>query len=243
VDFGMMGEVPPGTRGGLRRLLIAAAARDGKGLVEAVREVGVLLPSADTTELERAMTQLFGRFGGMGFAELREVDPREFRAFAVEFGDVVRSLPFQLPEDFLLIVRAMSLTSGVCSALDPAFNLWDSVEPYAARLVREERGDLLQDLGREALEIAGIALRLPRRMDALIGRIEEGSVAVSTPRLEQRVGRLERTVRRLVAAIVFGGAIVAGAIVHGSDAVLGSVLMIASVVPLAFTVFTGRRGG
>lgn len=243
VDFGMMGEVPPGIRSGLRRLLIAAASRDGKALVEAIREVGVLLPTADTAELERAMVHLFARFGGMGFAQLREVDPREFLEFADEFGDVVRSLPFQLPENFLLIVRAMALTSGVCSALDPDFNLWDSVEPYAAQLLREERGNVVQDLAQQALEIAGVAWRLPKRLDALVTRVEDGSIAVSTPRLEQRVGRLERTVRRLVAAIVFGGAIVAGAIVHGGDPVLGSVLMIGSVVPLAFTVFTGRRGG
>ncbi|WP_431246930.1 ABC1 kinase family protein [Leifsonia xyli] len=243
VDFGMMGQVPPGTRSGLRKLLIAAASRDGKGLVDAIRDVGVLLPTADTAELERAMTHLFARFGGMGFAELREVDPREFREFAVEFGDVVRSLPFQLPENFLLIIRAMSLTSGVCSALDPAFNLWDSVEPYAAQLIRDEQGNVVQDVAQQALELAGIAWRLPKRLDALVTRVDEGGVNVNTPRLEQRVAWLDRAVRRLVAAVVFGGVVIAGAIVHTTDQVLGNVLLIASIVPLAFTVFTGRRGG
>ena len=167
IDFGMMGEVPPSTRSGLRKLLIAAASRDGKGLVTAISDVGVLVPSADTAELERAMTHLFARFGGMGFAELREVDPREFRDFAVEFGDLVRSLPFQLPENFLLIIRAMSLTSGVCSSLDARFNLWDSVEPYAAQLLRDERGNIVQDVAQQALDAAGVALRLPKRLDGL----------------------------------------------------------------------------
>jgi predicted unusual protein kinase regulating ubiquinone biosynthesis (AarF/ABC1/UbiB family) len=237
-----MGEVHSGTRSGLRKLLIAAASRDGKGLVNAMREVGVLLPTAETTELERAMTQLFARFGGMGFAQLREVDPREFRDFAVQFGEVVRSLPFQLPENFLLIIRAMSLTSGVCSALDPEFNLWDSVEPYAAQLLRDERGNLVQDLAQQALEVAGLALRLPKRLDALVTRIEDGSLAVTTPRLEQRVSRLERTARRLMSAIVFGGLLIAGVMLRAEDAVLGTVLMATSVVPLLYTLFAGRRG-
>ncbi|WP_348786980.1 AarF/UbiB family protein [Leifsonia sp. NPDC080035] len=242
IDFGMMGEVPSGLRGGLRTLLIAAAARDGKGLVNAMLDVGVLLPSADTSELERAMTHLFARFGGMGFAELREVDPREFRAFAAQFGDVVRSLPFQLPEDFLLIVRAMSLTSGVCSALDPGFNLWDSVEPYAAQLLREERGDLLQDVGKQALEIAGIAWRLPKRVDELVTRVQDGDIAVSSPRLERRIARLERGTRRLIGAVLFGALLIAGAIVRAEDVVFGTVLMAASVVPLLYTLAGGRRG-
>ncbi|GAA1446227.1 ABC1 kinase family protein [Leifsonia poae] len=242
IDFGMMGEVPTGTRSGLRKLLIAAASRDGKGLVDAMQDVGVLLPSAETTQLERAMTQLFARFGGMGFAELREVDPREFRQFAVQFGDVIRSLPFQLPENFLLIIRAMSLTSGVCSALDPGFNLWDSVEPYAAQLLRDEGGNVVQDFAKQAVEIAGIALRLPKRLDALIDRFEDGTVEVATPRLEQRVARLERTARRLVSALVFGALLIAGAVVRADDAVLGTVLMVASALPLLYTLFAGRRG-
>lgn len=242
IDFGMMGEVPPTTRRGLRKLLIAAASRDGKGLVGAIRDLGVLLPSADTTELERAMTALFGRFGGMGFAELRDVDPKEFRDFGNQFSEVVRALPFQLPENFLLIIRAISLTSGVCSSLDPQFNLWDSVEPYAAQLLRDERGNVVQDLGREALEIATVAARLPKRLDAMIMRVEDGSVAVTNPRLEQRIARLDRTTGRVVSAVLFAALLVAGTVLRIDDAVLGTVFMSVSVLPLLHALFSGRRG-
>ncbi len=246
IDFGMMGEVPPGLRRGLRRVLIAAASRDGKGLVDGIRDVGVLLPSADTVQLERAMTQLFSRFGGMGFAELQEVDPREFRAFAIEFGDVVRALPFQLPENFLLIVRAMSLTSGMCSALDPAFNIWDAVEPYAQRLIREESGNTVQAFAREVGAVAGVTARLPRRIDNLIERFEDGSVSVQTPRIERRVRDLERMVRRVVSAVLFTGLLIGGILLQAEQAVFGTLLMIASIAPLSHALLAGviaRRNG
>ncbi len=242
IDFGMMGAVPTTLRAGFRKVLIAVASRDGTGLVDAMGDVGVLLPSADTAELERAMTQLFARFGGMGFGELREVDPREFHDFALQFGDVVRSLPFQLPENFLLIVRALSLVSGVCTALDSEFNVWDSVEPYAAQLLRDEGGSVVQGFAKEAVQIAGVAWRLPRRVDALLDRVDQGSLAVTSPRLELRVSRLERTGRRLVAAVVFAGLLVAGAVVRADDATLGTVLMVASVLPLATAMLPGPHG-
>ena len=242
IDFGMMGEIPPSTRSGLRKLLIAAASRDGKGLVAAIRNVGVLVPSADTVELERAMTHLFARFGGMGFAELREVDPREFREFAVEFGDTVRSLPFQFPENFLLIIRAMSLTSGVCSSLDARFNLWDSVEPYAAQLLRDERGNIVQDVAQQALDAAGMALGLPKRLDGLLTRFEDGSLSVANPRLERQLGRLDRTAQRSASALIFGALLVSGSVVRADDMVLGNVLMIASVLPLLYGLWVGRSG-
>jgi predicted unusual protein kinase regulating ubiquinone biosynthesis (AarF/ABC1/UbiB family) len=241
IDFGMMGEITADTRTGLRKLMIAAASRNGRGMVDAMRDLGVLLPTTETSELERAMTQLFARFGGMGFAELREVDPREFREFATQFGDVVRSLPFQVPENFLLVIRAMSLTSGVCSALDPRFNLWDSVEPYAAQLLRDERSNTVRDLAQEAVEIAGIVVRLPRRVDAVVTRLEDGTLTVATPKLDKRVARLERIARRVVSAILFAGLLIAGAVVHTGDVVFGTVLMIVSVFPLLHALFASRR--
>jgi len=241
IDFGMMGEVAPKTRSGLRKLLIAAAARDGKGLVAAISDVGVLVPSADTAGLERAMTHLFARFGGMGFAQLREVDPREFRDFGEEFGDVVRSLPFQLPENFLLIIRAMSLTSGVCSSLEARFNLWDSVEPYAAQLLRDERGNIVQDVAQQAFDVGRVTLGLPRRLDGLLSRIDDGSLAVGNPRLERQMARLNRLAQWLASVLVFGALLIAGAVVRPSDVVLGNALMIVSVLPLLHALWVGRR--
>ncbi|WP_322411576.1 ABC1 kinase family protein [Microbacterium invictum] len=242
IDFGMMGQVPDSLRAGLRRLVIAVAARDGVGLVDSIREVGVLLPSADTAELERAMTQLFARFGGMGFAELAEVDPREFRDFAIEFGDLVRALPFQLPENFLLVIRAMSLTSGVSSALDPAFNIWEAVEPYAATLLREERGNVLQAVTRQAVDTAGLITRLPRRIDKLATRMEEGRLAVDAPRVDRRLARLERLGRRILSAVLFGALLIGGILLRPDDPVFGTILLLAAVPPLLHALLAGVLG-
>ena len=242
IDFGMMGEITDELRDGLRRVLVAVAARDSRGLVRSIQDVGVLLPSGDTKELERAMTRLFDRFGGMGFAQLRKVDEREFREFGREFGMVVRSLPFQLPEDFLLVIRSMSLTSGVCSALDPQFNVWDAIEPYATRLLREEGGNVLLAAAREAASVAGVVLRLPQRVDALITRINDGSVTVVTPAIDRRLSRLERLVRRGVGAVLFAGLLIGGALLLSVAAPLGIVLMCLGVLPLAYVVLAAIGG-
>lgn len=242
VDFGMMGEVPVTLRQGLQRFLIAVAARNGRQLVDSIQGLGVLLPSADTAQLERAMTELFARFGGMGFAELRQLDERELRGFAIEFGDTMRSLPFQLPENFLLIIRAVSLTSGMCSGLDPQFNVWNAVEPYAARLLRDEGGGVVRAFGQEAVSVAGVVARLPRRIDDLVTRIDDGKLAVETPRLDHRLRRLERTGRRVISAILFAGLLIGGILLRPDDLAFGTVLMVASAPPLLHALFAGMLG-
>ncbi|WP_426185977.1 ABC1 kinase family protein [Microbacterium sp. TWP3-1-2b2] len=243
VDFGMMAEVPDGLRDGLRTLLVAVAGRDSKGLVVAAQEIGVLLPSADTLELERALAALFDRFGGMGFVELSKVDPSEFTGFANEFGDTVRSLPLQLPENMLLLIRAVSLTSGMCSGLDPAFNVWDAAEPYAARLIRDESGNVIQEFGKQAMSTAATTWRLPKRIDDVITRIDDGTVTFDTSRLERRLDSLMRIGRRAVAALLFGGLLIGGALLLGPTPPLGIVLMGSSAIPLLYALFggVGRR--
>ena len=244
IDFGMMAEVPEGIRHGLRTLFIAAASRDGKGMVAAAQEIGVLMPSAENRELERALSALFARFGGMGFSELRDVDPREFQGFAVEFGDTMRSLPVQLPEGLLLLIRAVSLTSGMCSGLDPQFNIWESIEPYATRLLADESGNLVQDFAKQAVANAGVLWRLPKRIDDLVTRVDEGSVTFDTSRIERRLDRIDGLIRRGVSGLLFAALLIGGALVLAVNPVLGTVLMSVSVLPLLHTLFAGlfRRG-
>jgi predicted unusual protein kinase regulating ubiquinone biosynthesis (AarF/ABC1/UbiB family) len=242
IDFGMMGVVPETLRAGLRTLLVAVAARDGRGLVRSIQQVGMLLPSADTAELERAMSALFSRFGGMGFGELQQVDPREFRDFADQFGELARSLPFQLPENFLLIIRAVSLISGICSALDPAFNIWDAVEPYAASLMRDERGPVVRAFARDAREVAGLAARLPRRIDATLTRVEDGTVTVATPALERRMARLERTGRRVISAVLFAALFLGGILMLGAAPAAGWAVVAVSALPLLHALLASRLG-
>lgn len=243
VDFGMMGEIPDSLRSGLRELLVAVVARDGKGLVAGMRKVGVLLPAADTAELERAMRELFDRFGGMGIAELQGVDPGDMVDFAQRFGETVRAMPFQLPENFLLLIRAVSLVSGVCSALNPAFNMWNAVEPYAGTLVRTEGTDTVRRLASQALGVATTVARLPGRADELITQVERGQIAIKTPDIERRLRMLERTLRRMVSAIVFAALLFGGVLLRPADTVLGTVLMAASAVPLLVVLVTGWSGG
>ena len=239
IDFGMMAEVPDSLRDGLRTLLIAVAGRDSRGLVAAAQEIGVLLPSADTAELERALTALFARFGGMGFAELSTVDPREFRDFAEEFGDMVRSLPLQLPENMLLLIRAVSLTSGMCSGLDPAFNVWDAAEPYAGRLLRDESGNLVQEFAGQAMDTMTTTWRLPGRIDRIITRIDDGNVSFDTSRLERRLDRLEGIARRIASGVLFAAMLIGGALLIPSLPPLGITLICVSVLPLLHSLFAG----
>lgn len=241
IDFGMMGEVSDGLRAGLRDAILAAVARDGRGLVAAMERLGVLLPSADTRELEHAMSALFDRFGGMGIAELQRVDPKELERFARQFGETIRAMPFQLPENFLLLIRTISLVSGVTSALDRDFNMWDAVEPFAQTVLRNRGLGAVRDLGQQALGLVSTLARLPRRVDDLATRLDRGEIGMRAPETERRLRALERAASRVASAIVFAGLLLGGVFTRPTDEVLGWVLMGASALPLLHVLAGWRR--
>ena len=240
IDFGMMAQVPDGIRAGLRTLVIAVAGRDSRGMIAAAQQIGVLLPSTNTAELERALSMLFARFGGMGFNELRDVDPRELQKFGMEFGETVRSLPVQFPEKLLLLLRAVSLTSGMCSALDPAFNIWEPVEPYATKLLRDESGNLMQDLGAQAMSNVSSMWRLPARGDGVLDRLDSGSLTFDISSLELRLDRIIRVAYRAVSAVLFGGMLIGGVLLLEPASGWGVGLMCVSVLPMLHALF-GKR--
>ncbi|HEU0205747.1 MAG TPA: AarF/UbiB family protein [Pseudolysinimonas sp.] len=240
IDFGMMGSISASLRAGLRDFILAAVGRDSRGLVRSLERLGVLLSAADTHELERAMTALFDRFGGMGIAELQRVDQRELEAFARQFGETIRSLPFQLPENFLLLIRTISIISGVTSALDKDFNMWDAVEPFARDVLSSGGMSAVRELPQKALSLATMLAGLPRRIDELAQRIDRGEIAMQTPQIDRRLRSLERSLGRLVSAIIFAGLLFAGVLTLPTVPWLGWTLIGASALPLLHVLMTWR---
>lgn len=249
IDFGMTGRVPDNLRSGLREALIAIGTQDGARLVRAFKTLDVLLPTADLKLIELASMQVFDRFGGMSMGDLRGISHDEMMSFGLQFGELMREMPFQLPENLLLLGRTIAILSGMCTGLDPEFNLWEVLAPYATRLVSDELGDGAGGLGswgqtflQEGTKVLQTVVGLPGRADRVLTLVERGDLSVQTPLLNLRMRRLERSVTRVAGAIVFAAMLVSGAIVRAGDPGLSGWLMWGSLLPLAWALMGGRRG-
>ena len=240
IDFGMMGELSEEMRANLQSFLFAVASRDARAWVAACQKLGVLLPTADSIVLEDAVTKLFDRFGGVRVGELIQTDPRELRDFALQFSDLIRTLPFKLPNDFLFLIRALSLISGVTSELNREFNIWDAVDPFARSLLNGSGASTLRRFGRESLSTLNTLARLPGRIDQLASRAERGEFVVRNPELERRMRVLDSSVRRATSGLVFATLLVTGVLLLDRNEQLGYTLMIAAIVPMLHAIGLGR---
>lgn len=246
VDFGMVGRVPENLSAGLREMLIAVGTRDGARLVQSLRTLDVLLPGADLALIERASMAVFERFGGMSMGDLKNVSHDEMMRFGLQFRELMVNMPFQLPENLLLLGRTVAILSGMCAGLDPEFNIWTSLAPYASRLIlddSEEGEPFWQNLLAEGSNILQTLIALPGRVDRVLSSAERGDLSVSSPMLELRVRKVERAVGRVNTGIVFAALLISGALLYTAEPVFAKVLMAASLLPLLRIMMGGRGHG
>ncbi len=243
VDFGMVGRVPPSLRTGLREMVIGVGTRDAARLVRASQLMGILLPSADLDRLEQAQGQMFERFWGKSMNELRQIDMDEMRTFMREFRDLMYEMPFQVPEDFILLGRTVAILSGMCTGLNAEFNVWTGLTPYAQKLVADETtGAGLEYWLGEATDWLRTFVGLPRQLEAVLGRLERGQLQVALPQVTRQLSAIERAVRRLLGGLLFTALLLTGTQFYLAGQQLGGGLLLAGAgLALLWTLFFVSR--
>jgi predicted unusual protein kinase regulating ubiquinone biosynthesis (AarF/ABC1/UbiB family) len=238
VDFGMVGRLTPEARAGLRDMVIALGTRDLDRLVRGYQTIGALLPGADLERLKEAQRALFDRFWGRSMRELIDLHPREMRQFTSQFRDVIYEMPFQVPADLIFLGRCLGILSGMCTGLDPAFNVFEGIAPFARALLEEEGGDWLDKILKALAESGRTLVSLPGRLDTVLSDLETGRLTVTAradPALDRSLTRLTRAINSLVAAVVFAVLLLVGALlyVNGAEAMAAVAGILALVAGLA----------
>jgi len=240
VDFGMVGRLTPATKAGLRDMVIALGTRDLDRLVRGYQTIGALLPGADLERLKDVQRSLFDRFWGRSMRDLIDIHPREMRQFTAEFRDVIYEMPFQVPADLIFLGRCLGILSGMCTGLDPAFNVFEGIAPFARGLLEEESGDWLDQILKWLAESGRMMLSLPGRLDSALADLEAGRLTVTAkadPALDRSLTRLTRAINNLVAAVAFAVLLLVGALlyINGAEAlaaIAGFVALLGGLVIL-----------
>jgi predicted unusual protein kinase regulating ubiquinone biosynthesis (AarF/ABC1/UbiB family) len=242
VDFGMVARVPDSIKDSLRELVIAVGTRDASRVVKAYQMLGMLLPGADLDLIEQAESQAFDRFWGMSMSEIRGISSEEIRDFAHQYRDLMLSMPFQVPQNLLYLARTVAILSGMCTGLDPDFNLWLQLAPYARKLVEEETSSGIDYWLDELGEMLQALLALPGQTSRVLTQAEGKGLLVRSPQVSREVRSLTRSVDRLTGSVLFAALLIGGVmLVNAGNGVYGGGLLGASGLALLW-VLLGKRG-
>jgi len=203
VDFGMVGQVPPNLRMGLRELLIGVGTRNAGQVVHAYQMMDLLLPDADVALIERASARVFDQYWGKNMTELTSVSYSEMKDLAEEFRELIYEMPFQAPQNIIFLARCVGILSGMCTGLEAEFNLWAHLAPYAHKIMAEEATQARQRWLEEAGKLARTMITLPYKIDSTLSKIERGDLAVRIPEISQQTKRTTQALRSLTSGVIF----------------------------------------
>jgi predicted unusual protein kinase regulating ubiquinone biosynthesis (AarF/ABC1/UbiB family) len=231
VDFGMVGAVSPAYMKELKEFIIATSFKDARRLTAAAQRMGFFLPDADTRRIEQAIGLLFDRFWGMTTSDLTNVDFTEMYSFAVQFRDLLSTLPFQIPQNILYLGRAVNILSGMSTALDPHFNAWKEIQPFA-RDIAGSGTRTAQDILNEGLRLARLTLQLPTQLDAVLSQTLNGQLEVRaqlSASTTSDLRKLESSVSRLTWAFTFAALLICGTLlaINNSAFIAGACFVLA----------------
>jgi len=212
VDFGMVGQIPPNTREGLKEFAIGLGTKDAKRIIEAYKILKILLPNADLDLIEQAEAVMFDRFWGKSIDELRSIPFDEMHAFAKEFRELIYEMPFQVPQDLIFLVRTVAILAGICTGLDREFNLWGVMAPYTEKMIADEAG--ASTWLKEAGMILQTLIALPRKTENVFDRLSRGGLVVQVPAGERQMKQINQTLKRLVYAVLFLAFLTNGVLVY-----------------------------
>ena len=242
VDFGMVARVPDSIRDSLRELVIAVGTRDASRVVKAYQMLDMLLPGADTRLIEQAESQVFDHFWGKSMKELRSIDPHEIREFAHQYRDLMLTMPFQVPQNLIFLARTVAILSGMCTGLNPDFNLWLQLAPYARKLVEAETSSGLDYWLDELGDMLQALLALPGQASRVFAQAESSGLLVQSPQVSREVRSLTRSVDKLTGSVLFAALLIGGImLVNAGNAAFGGGLLGASGLTILWILF-GKKG-
>jgi ubiquinone biosynthesis protein len=223
VDFGLIGQLSRRDRQAAVGLFLDIVGQDFERLPRRLRELGVRYPRDREEEFREQLGVILQRYYGV---TLSEIDAREILH---EILELIYRLNIELPARWVMLDKALATLAGVGLEIYPDFNVFETAQPYARRLVTERlRPDrLAAKAWGDSQRYAEAFLEYPFQVSELLSQVREGDieVTINLHRFEDLVDKAQVAVNRVALSVVAGAAIVAaaivGALVHGGPHLFG----------------------
>lgn len=210
LDFGATGHLSKAMREGIPQLIEAAVKNDTDGMIEACRKMGFFAEGREAQQMAEKMIgamrnflQNEVQFEGLNFKDI-QVKPFDNSLFHLiqEIGFSGISSTVQVPKEYVLLNRMLTLLLGLCNTLDPKFNPLDVVRPYAQEFVLGQRGDMLTFVRTLLQNTLTTALALPDELHQTLQKTRRGQLEMLNPDVRDSARLLYLAMQQLLFAIL-----------------------------------------
>ena len=218
LDFGAVAHLSNKLKEGIPQVIEAAIKNDNTRVISTMRSMGFLADGQEANEMAEKMISAFRNFlqneiklNGLDFKNI-QVDPFNNSLFDliqdIGFGGIAGTV--QMPKDFVLLNRTLTLLLGISNSLAPELNPLQVVRPYIKEYVLGEGSDIMSMASGFIRKSLSTAIGIPDELHRVLQIIEKNKLVTRTPdirdsaRLFYQVGQQFLFVILIIASATFG---------------------------------------
>ncbi|MEX1152182.1 MAG: AarF/ABC1/UbiB kinase family protein [Nitrosopumilaceae archaeon] len=223
-DYGMVGRLDNETRLRLIRLYLALIEKDPPRTVNAMDELGMLMPEFNRSVIERAIEMTIRGMHGTKPSEM------EVKALLEIANKTMSRFPFMLPKNLALYMRMTSIIEGIYKIHKVDFKFVNVLK----KILEEE--NLIKDAYIEELKYS--FQRFVKSIDATISIAPELKKFIDENRSLQLLNAKPKSNTLLSGSILSSAIFVGSAFLYSSNDVLGIIGMVGALIIMGiFTIF------
>ena len=186
LDFGATGTLRSEMRDGFLKLIEAAAKNDSEKIIDALQRLGFIAYDRNAEKIAEKVILAFRNFlqnevefDGLNFKDLK-VNPFQTSLFNLtsEIGMQGIANTIQVPKEYVLLNRMVTLLLGICNTLDSSINPIEVVQPYFQKFMLGESGDLVKFVTDFIKKSATTLLTIPTDLGEVLNKARRGKLEI-----------------------------------------------------------------
>ncbi len=206
LDFGMMGYLENELRGKIINLVFGLIQKDSAKILKAIMSLGVVPAHVKMHQLRRDIEHLREKYYQVPLGQV---------SAAESLGDIM-DLAYRhrikVPVEFSMVMKALIITEGIATQLDPGISIVQVVEPLGQRLLRHRfsQESIRTFFWDNINDYHMLFTRLPGQLGQIIELLTRGEIKVKAenPDLGRALLKLNTMVNRLVYSIIVGSIVI-----------------------------------
>jgi len=212
LDFGMMGTIVSDDRENLSSIFIGVFTKDARRIVRALRKLSGTRQFPNEDLLEHRILELVDQYSNLSLKEIK------ISSFFNQFKNLIIDYKITVPQDFFLLIKAISTTEGVGLKLYPELNLMKKMEPFVQGMLKRKLNPLkfARNIYLAATDMSQFIKSFPNDLRDIVDKLRYGVIKVDIEHLG--LEPLNKTLDKVSNRISF--AIIAAAMMIGSSMIV-----------------------
>ncbi len=210
LDFGAIGALRPEMRDGFLKLIEAAAKNDSEKIIDALQGLGFIAYDRNAEKIAekviiafRTFLQNEVEFEGLNFKDLK-VNPFQTSLYNLtsEIGLQGLANTVQVPKEYVLLNRMVTLLLGICNTLDSSINPIEVVRPYFQTFIIDDKEQMATYVKDFVKDSATTLLTIPKDLGDVLNKVKRGKLEINMQGEVEKTKLLYALGQQLIYAIL-----------------------------------------